>query len=194
MIRKRYKFLGALLLLLLLLLTVSGCIPTPFVRGSPLVTGTWDGNTFTNQWTHITFELPAGFSALPRHARERGRVDDFSIRSEYPRIVIGMDYIDVAHGTASGYTAEYYLGIIQGSLLRSETRNFTFSEDFEYVTIAGREYTIMRGAYTYKDDPADGAFHDVYAHRFVNTMMILITVYEDGAADIVDAFLASIRN
>jgi len=182
---KHRKMFGMLLILCLILSTVSGCM------GSPLVTGTWDGDTFTNQWTHITFELPSGFEVLSRD-RGPGWVDDFTIMNDDARVVIGLTYTDISHRDFDEYTAEDYLGIIRESLLDSQSRDFTFANDFELVTIAGREYVLMRGAYTYKDNPTEGAFHDIYAHRFVNTMMIFIAVYDEDARETVDAFLSSI--
>jgi len=47
-------------LLLCSIFVLSGCN-----RGSPLVVGEWDDDTFTNVWTNITFNLPVGLQVLP---------------------------------------------------------------------------------------------------------------------------------
>ena len=161
---------------------------------SPLVTGKWKGNTFTNEWTDITFEQPHGFHVLrPESMRLSGWVQDFMIKNEVDSTVISLKYTDISHKNFVNYTAEDYVSkIIQKSLLNSTSRNFTFSDSFERKTIAGREFAVMRGAYTYKDNPSAGASYDIYAWRYVRTMVVFIAVYGEGEGDAVDSFLSSI--
>ena len=75
----------------------------------------------------------------------------------------------------------------------SPDRIWNFSENFEVVTIAGREYSVMRGEFSNREAPTEVAFQDGYAYRFVNTMILFLTTYIEDTKDLVNLFLSSIR-
>ena len=171
---------------------VCGCVS--FGARSPLVTGQWESDTFTNRWTDITFELPAGFRVLPiDEYTAPGQRNDFTLVNEDYTAVISLTYIDVSSGKAQNHTPEDYLNIVREQLADSPNRVYTFSESFESAVIAGREYVVMRAEFVNNDNPAEVVFQDGYAHRFVNTMLVFITTYSEETRDTVDLFLSSIR-
>ena len=168
---------------------VSACIP--FGAGSPLVTGKWDGDVFTNEWTRITFELPSGFSKSDGANLPRGLKNDFTVANEDNSVLISLTYFDVSKNND---TAEDYLSSTRAQLADSPNKSYTFQENSESMTIAGNEYAVMRSQFFFDDNPTKVFHQDGYSYRFVNTMMVFIAVYTDDTKDSVDSFLASIND
>jgi len=187
-------FIVMILLIVCIILFTSGCLGM-INRGSPLVTGEWDGDVFTNEWTNITFELPQGFHIVSTDEFDMGRseVYDFLIRKDDDmEVSIALFYIDVTFGEQAEHTAEDYLNIMREQLAHSR-HTFTFADEFEHETIAGKEYAVMRSVVAVNADPADTFLQDGYAHRFVNTMIVILTTYAEDTRVYIDEFISSIE-
>ena len=169
-------------------LFVSSCV------FSPLVTGELNGDIFTNEWTNITFELPAGFRSASRDEFDsvRGHATDFILMKGDYDTLISLTYIDVSAERYRNDTAEDYLNITKEQLSNSQHRNYTFADGFEFKMIGDWEYTVMRTEFTYKENPAEIMYQDGCAYRFVNTMVVFIAVYSEEERISVDSFFASI--
>jgi len=178
---------------------LSGCFLNPHtsiskVIGSPLVTGKWDGDTFTNEWTGITFKLPPGFSVSEGNGSAYGTyAEDFMIFSKDLDVVISLTYHDVTSAENLSHTAEDYLDTTKQQLSGSQTKTYTFEEPYDNATIAEREYVLLHGELFNNDDPTKVLNMDGYAHRFVGTMMVFIAVYRDDSKDVVNDFLGSME-
>ena len=122
-----------------------------------------------------------------------GQRDDFTLANDDYTAIISLTYIDVSSGDAKNHTAEDYLNITRRQLADSTKRKYTFSENLESATIAGREYLVMHTTYVNNETPEEVIYQDGYAHRFVNTMIVFITVYTYDTKDSVDLFLSSIK-
>jgi len=188
MVKKIGKYLAAFLVLCNAFL-LSGC------TSSPLVTGTWNDGVFTNSWADITFELPLGFQVIPPNELRPvpGQRNDFTLINDDYSVVISLTYVNASSGDSRNYTEGDYLNIVREQLENSLSRTYTFSDDFDSATIAGKEYSVMRATFINNDNPTEVIYQDGYAHRFVGTMIVFITVYSDNIRDSVDSFLASIK-
>jgi len=197
--RRSFTKTVAVLLVLCNIAMITGCFLNPHmpisrVIGSPLVTGKWDGETFTNEWTGITFDLPTGFTVSDDNSTVRGYyAEDFMIFSKDLEVVISLTYHDVTRGDKLDHTAEDYLDITRQQLQESPTKTYSFREPYENATIAEWDYVLVRGELFNNDDPTKVFSVDGYAHRFVGTMMVFIAVYRDDSKDIVRDFLGSLE-
>ena len=193
------KTVAALLVLCSATMLLTGCflyprMPVSRAIGSPMVTGNWDGDIFTNEWTGITFELPPGFSVFENSSSAPGSfAEDFMIFNKDLEVVISLTYHDVARGEKQKHSAEDYLDITREQLAGSTTKTYTFAEPYENATIAEREYVLMSGELFNNDDPTKVLNMDGYAHRFVGTMMVFIAVYRDDSKGVVTDFLGSLE-
>jgi len=172
-------------------------MPISSVYGSPLVTGRWEGDTFINDWTGITFTLPSGFWAETDLEFIRGEYasDVLLFHYDHPEIVFSLSYFDVTQGERREHTAEDYLNISRRALEDSTGRDFFFNDFFESATIAGREYARMSGTFVNVGDNAQTIYNiDRHAYRWVGTMLVIVTMYADENADMVNDFLASIKS
>lgn len=157
---------------------------------SPLAAGKWEGNIFTNTWSDITFELPPEFQAQVLNSQDPERhKTDFLLTADDNEAVIILTYIDVS---GQDDTSEDYLDVVKEQLSESQERVHAFPDNYEKVTIAGKEYTVMRTSYV-NNDSTEVIYQDGYVHRFVDTIILLLTVYSDDTKDAVDLFLSSIK-
>jgi len=198
-LKRLFTKTAAVSLILCCAMVLGGCFlnpntPISSVLPSPLVTGKWDGDTFTNEWAGITFELPSGFSVSDDKSSVRGNyAEDFMIFNREFDVVISLTYHDVTRGDKLSHTAEDYLDITKEQLSGSPTKTYTFMEPYDNATIAEREYVLLHGELFNNDDPTRVYSMDGYAHRFVGTMMVFIAVYRDDSKDVVTDFLGSLE-
>lgn len=69
-----------------------------------------------------------------------------------------------------------------------------FNEGFGNAIIGKWEYAVMSGTFINVDDESQVIYNiDRYAHRWVGTMVVIITMYADESRDIVNAFLNSME-
>jgi len=192
----------AVLIILLSTITLYGCFdidprfPVSSVLGSPLVTGKWEGDTFTNEWTGFTVTLPPGFWVSVFEQRIQGEyaLDFLLYHDDYPDIVISLSYFDVTQGERREHSAEDYLNLSKAGLMNSPDRDFTFNEGFGAATIARWDYAVMSGTFVnVNDDPQTVYNIDRYAHRWVGTMVVFVAMYADESESIVNDFLSSIE-
>jgi len=188
---KLRKYMMTVLLLLTVFL-ISGCLGRP-VATSPIVAGKWNEGIFTNTWSNITFQLPAGFNVVTQATSVPQQVSDFTIANDDNSIIVSLTYIDVSSGDSRDYSAEDYLNMVKEQLAQNPNRTRTFQENFESMTIAGREYAVMRTTFFNNDNPTNVILQDGYAHRFHNTMILFLTIYPEDAKDFVESFLESIE-
>ena len=160
-------------------------------RGSPLRTGDWDGNIFTNTWTNITFELPAEFWVVDSPSATFGQVTDFHLMHDAGGTNISMTYIDV---TSQDGTAEDYLNMMKEQMANHAGRTRIFPDNFESTTIAGREFLVMRTRFFQDDNPNEIFFQDAYVYRFVGTMLLLLVTFSSDTMDSVSTFTSSIQS
>jgi len=161
-------------------------------RGSPLITGTWNNDVFTNSWTRMSFVLPDGFvnredliRRAPRHF-----ANDFIIWHEELDIIIILSLIDVTQGEDQYLTAEDFL-----NNRKIEDIHGTYSDDFEQVQIGIWDYTIMRGEGVNQGQNEEMTII-IYTHRFVGTMIEFVATFPhdlEEAEIIVADFLNSIE-
>jgi len=161
-------------------------------RGSPLLTGTWNNNVFTNDWTRMTFVIPDGF--VNREDLKRGEprhfVNDFVIWHEELGIVIILSLIDVTQGEDQYLTAEDFL-----NNRKTEDTHGTYSDEFGQVLIGEWDYKIMRGQGE-KQGQNEAVTIIIYTYRFVGTMIefvVTFTHHTEEAEIIVADFLNSIE-
>lgn len=187
--RNRWHKYLLLIFALNIVLSGSACI-----RRSPFVMGTWDGDVFTNEWTEITFEMPAGFKALATDAINLpyGQVADFQLLSDDGKTALALYYVDASFEETRDDTAEDYFNTTKEELAASTERDYILQENYEDAVIAGEEYLVMRAEYTDHDNPSEVVFQDAYARRWVDTMVLFLAVYSADTKDIVDSLLASI--
>jgi len=161
-------------------------------RGSPLITGTWNNDVFTNSWTRMSFVLPDGFvnredliRRAPRHF-----ANDFIIWHEELDIIIILSLIDVTQGEDQYLTAEDFL-----NNRKIEDIHGTYSDDFEQVQIGIWDYTIMRGEGVNQGQNEEMTII-IYTHRFVGTMIEFVATFPrdlEEAEILVADFLNSIE-
>ena len=163
---------------------------------SPLVTGKWDGNTFTNEWSNIMFELPEGFIVMPFDSSMEvplQMVTDFSIAAEDNSVIFSLTYYNVGSGEVRDDTAEDYFEKTKEQLAGNPNRTRVFSEGYETAVIAGEEYVVMRSEYVDHHNPTEVHYQDGYARRWVNTMVVFMAVHSDETRESVDSFFSSIN-
>lgn len=161
-------------------------------RGSPLVTGTWNNNVFTNDWTRMSFVLPDGFvnredviRRVPQHF-----VNDFVIWHEELDIIIVLSLIDVTQGEDQYLTAEDFL-----NNRKIEDTHGTYYDEFGQMSIGEWDYTVMRGQGAGQGQN-EATTIIIYTHRFVGTMIEFVVIFPhhiEEAEIIVNEFLNSIE-
>jgi len=184
-LKRQKRALFALTIFLISILLFTSCR-----RGSPLRTGSWNDDIFTNTWTNITFELPAEFWAVDSPGDTFGQVTDFHLIHDAGGTSISMTYIDV---TSQNDTAEDYLNMMREQMANHSGRTRLFPDYFESTTIAGREFLVMRTKFFQDDNPNEIFFQDAYVHRFVGTMLLLLITFSSDTADSVASFTSSIH-
>jgi hypothetical protein len=196
------KSFAAVVVVLLSIIMLTGCFnidfrfPVSSVLGSPLVTGKWDGDTFTNEWSGFTVTLPPGFWVSDYEERIRGEyaLDFLLYHYDYPEIVISLSYFDVTQGERREHSAEDYLNLSKVGLVNSPGRDFAFNEHLGSATIAEWEYVVMSGTFVNINNDPQAVFNiDRYAHRWVGTMIVIVAMYADESESIVKDFLSSIE-
>ena len=171
-------------------------MPVSSILGSPLVQGKWAGDTFINEWSGFTVTLPTGFWVAEDDTKIQGEyaLDFLLYHNNYPDIVISLAYFDVTQGERREHAAEDYLRISGQALEGSPERDFFFNEYFEDAAIAGWEFKKMSGTFVNIEDKTHAAFNiDRHAHRWLGTMVVIVAMYADENADIVNDFLSSIE-
>jgi len=161
-------------------------------RGSPMLTGTWNNNVFTNDWTRMTFVLPDGFVNRKDLIREAPRhfVNDFVIWHEQLDIIIILSLIDVTQGEDQYLTAEDFL-----NNRKTEDTHGTYSDEFEHVSIGEWDYIVMPGQGVNQGQNEEMTII-IYTHRFVGTMIEFVVTFPhdlEEAEIIVADFLNSIE-
>jgi len=162
-------------------------------RGSPMLTGTWNNNVFTNDWTRMTFVLPDGFVNREDLIREAPRhfVNEFVILHEQLGIIIILSLIDVTQGEDQYLTAEDFL-----NNRKTEDTHGSYSDEFGQMQIGAWDYIIMRGQGVQQGQNETTAII-IYTHRFVGTMVEFVVTFpqqvEEEAEIIIADFLNSIE-
>jgi len=161
-------------------------------RGSPLLTGTWSNNVFTNDWTRMSFVLPNGFANREDLIREvpRRYVNDFVIWHEELDIIIVLSLIDVTQGEDQFLTAEDFL-----NNRKTEDTQGAYNDEFGQLLIGEWDYIVMRGQ-GLKQGQNEATTIIIYTHRFVGTMIEFVVTFphhSEEAEIIVTEFLNSIE-
>lgn len=160
--------------------------------------GTWDGSTFTNEWSNIKMELPSEFTAATAEEIQAGIADanevmvndgmdkasidasqlktlyDFSVSADDGLSSLMLMYENLSFSSAtSGYTAEDYYKATKDGLLA--LTDFGYTEVSKTTgKIAGEEY--IKATFSVFDGLM---FQDYYIRKLDGAIVGFISTYTE---------------
>jgi len=176
-------------------LLLSGCIVLENKEKSNIVVGEWMEDTFANQWSNITFTLPPHYKAIYNKDLNTipGQVNDFLLINDDQATNISLMYVDLSFGSQLNQTPESYLSTVRQQLSNSKNKDYQFADDYERISIAGEEYSVLRTEFVFKDGSAGNTgFQDGYVRSFDNTLIVFLAVYSEEQKDSVTSFFSTI--
>ena len=158
----KMKRLASVLLSVLLLVTLSACS-----QGAKLSRGTWDGKTFTNEFSGITLTVPdsedwtiaseedlAALMDIAEDTMEDANkfqaalakiqsVQDMMVQNTATNSSAIVMYENLAlHGVKSDYTAEDFAKEVVTGLKENNQIPYTISDTYT-TTVCGKEYVVV---------------------------------------------------
>jgi len=191
-----YRFLTVLIIIGFAVLA-TGCndAETDVLPG-PMSAGSWSGDTFTNDWAGITFELPDGFRAMTAGEFPHdppGQTTDVNLINEHSLAVISLIYVDVPSEDPQFQTAGDYLDRMRRQLTDYSRWEWAFPDVYEPVSIAGKEFLVKRAVFYDNESPDEFHYQDGYVYRFHDTLIVFLAAYNDDTRDSVNMFFQSIE-
>lgn len=194
--KKKFDKLSILIFVLVYVFCASGCLNLNGTSNSNIVTGSWNGDVFTNIWSNITFKLPADFDVMKSEELDAipGHVNDFLLLHNDQKTSISLSYVDLSYGNDQELTEEEYLDTIKSQLANSSNKDYDFANEVESVVFAGDEYLKLHSEFTFKEFSTDGTnYQDGYVRKYDGAMILLIICYSHETKDATDLFLSELQ-
>ncbi|MDR0287832.1 MAG: hypothetical protein LBI03_09060 [Clostridiales bacterium] len=193
-----------------MIISCSACttLANKIMKGS-IKAGSWDGDTFSNDWSNIKFTLPEGFRALtPDELQQtfesandiavndgsQEKIDITSMKSLFDFMVYGSDqasnvivcYENVKLTTnGSKMDAEGYYNVLKGQL---DSSQYTFLPSSS-AEVAGETYFL--GSASLNDATEEAVFQDYYIRKYQDAFITIIASYRESAKDEITGFIQS---